>query len=240
MYPKIFLFFLTTNVLSGCFSDSDKEEDEENEDDERREGSQVGDCIDGEDNDEDGDIDCDDSGCENTPACDDSVIDDTPEDEDFFTASGLPDLREDMVPDDCDFGGSNSPAATSYYLGTYIREQGSWIGKERWYLLPNAAWIEVEDEITEEGCFVTWDMTAEETSCSSCSLALSVDGNINHSETNCPEGLWSGYEEWSIIYHINITGEDTEFLFESGNLMGEGYASPTAMSFLSPAECKYF
>ena len=37
----------------------------------REEGNQQGDCIDGEDNDEDGFVDCEDNGCANTPACTD-------------------------------------------------------------------------------------------------------------------------------------------------------------------------
>ena len=83
-------------------------------------------------------------------------------------------------------------------------------------------------------------MTAEETSCSSCSLALAVDGQINMPETNCPEVLWSEVEAWSTTYHINITNENAVFNFESGTLMGQGYASPTALSFLSDVDCVYF
>ena len=68
------LLFLSFLINISCFdilkSTEDEEEDEEDEeDDERREGTRQGDCTDGEDNDDDGDIDCDDSGCSDKPAC---------------------------------------------------------------------------------------------------------------------------------------------------------------------------
>ena len=69
--------------LVGCL-DFLKEEPKEDEDTEREEGQQQGDCFDGEDNDEDGDIDCDDDGCFDKPACE-SEINDTGEDSDTGT-----------------------------------------------------------------------------------------------------------------------------------------------------------
>ena len=50
-----------------------EEEEEEEEEEERREGERQGDCFDGEDNDGDGYIDCDDQGCGDKPACQDDT-----------------------------------------------------------------------------------------------------------------------------------------------------------------------
>ena len=53
-------------LLLSCISTKDLEGDNDNG---NEEGDQQGDCIDGEDNDGDGDIDCLDDGCSNKPAC---------------------------------------------------------------------------------------------------------------------------------------------------------------------------
>ena len=54
-------------LLFGCLDT--KEQSKEVRYIERREGSEQGDCNDGVDNDEDGEVDCEDVGCEDKPAC---------------------------------------------------------------------------------------------------------------------------------------------------------------------------
>ena len=72
----LFLSFLLPIACLDFLKEQDTDEEEEEEEEgERQEGEQVGDCDDGVDNDEDGDVDCDDSGCFNKPACEDSGID---------------------------------------------------------------------------------------------------------------------------------------------------------------------
>ena len=100
LLPLSFLlqFGCLDQLLKTAEDDEEKEEKEENN--ERREGEQVGDCTDGLDNDEDGDIDCDDSGCSNKPACEDQLETDTatepddPEDDPEDTAE---DTAEDQI-----------------------------------------------------------------------------------------------------------------------------------------------
>ena len=72
---------------AGCLDFLKEEPEEEEESQGREEGKQQGDCLDGVDNDEDGDIDCDDSGCDGKPACesDDTSIIDSGEDTDIDT-----------------------------------------------------------------------------------------------------------------------------------------------------------
>lgn len=71
----------------GCLDmlkQDDAEEEEEDEDDESsEEGDRQGDCSDGEDNDDDGHIDCEDQGCDGKPACesDDTAVVDTGEED---------------------------------------------------------------------------------------------------------------------------------------------------------------
>ena len=61
---------LTLFIQVACLELSDKSSSSD-DDGERREGGKQGDCFDGEDNDDDGDIDCDDEGCADKPACTD-------------------------------------------------------------------------------------------------------------------------------------------------------------------------
>ena len=91
MSTKIPLLTLTATLTVGCLDrflkSADEEDEKENEktDSEPQEGEQQGDCLDGEDNDDDGYIDCEDSGCDGKPACEGAVdtgIADTGEPED--------------------------------------------------------------------------------------------------------------------------------------------------------------
>ena len=79
MSTKIPLLTLTATLTVGCLDrflkSADEEDEKENEknDSEPQEGDQQGDCLDGEDNDDDGYIDCEDSGCDGKPACEGAV-----------------------------------------------------------------------------------------------------------------------------------------------------------------------
>jgi len=63
--------FLIAGLLVSCISNKIVIEDNgsDDDDDQRSEGDQQGDCTDEVDNDEDGDIDCEDSGCSGKPGC---------------------------------------------------------------------------------------------------------------------------------------------------------------------------
>ena len=66
MHTSTPLKIATPIFLMSCFDGKSYEDDE---DEYRREGESKGDCIDGIDNDGDGDQDCDDSGCEERESC---------------------------------------------------------------------------------------------------------------------------------------------------------------------------
>ena len=90
-------------LLTGCSALLEKlapeeEEEEEEEADERSEGERMGDCYDGEDNDGDGYIDCDDQGCDDKPACNDTGWTQPDSGEDTWDTGG--DDTEDTEDDD--------------------------------------------------------------------------------------------------------------------------------------------
>ena len=107
MSYSFLLTSLTLSLISAC---GNKETEDEVETI-RIEGTEAGDCIDGADNDGDGDFDCDDSGCENSPDC-----------EEDDTAAVDPDDPDDLDDDgdgfsenqgDCDdTNAAISPEAT--------------------------------------------------------------------------------------------------------------------------------
>ena len=81
LYSNLFLVFGCSGLKERLFEDNEPEE--EDEDSHRNEGDRQGDCLDGEDNDEDGYIDCEDQGCDGKPACEaDTGIADTADTED--------------------------------------------------------------------------------------------------------------------------------------------------------------
>ena len=64
----LLLFFIGVSCIDTSGRSTEKSSDNDDDDD-RREGDRQGDCVDGEDNDNDGDIDCTDSGCSSKPIC---------------------------------------------------------------------------------------------------------------------------------------------------------------------------
>lgn len=95
MKHLLFLSFLTQFACLDLLKleeeeeeNKDNDKDNDNDNSAPKEGSQLGDCYDGEDNDDDGAIDCEDSGCFDKPVCnetgfvpdEDTAIEDLPPD----------------------------------------------------------------------------------------------------------------------------------------------------------------
>lgn len=105
------LLFLSFLVNISCIDalKSATEEEDEDEDDERREGTRQGDCLDGTDNDDDGDIDCEDSGCFDKPACNgDTAVTNDPSDEPNSEPAEEPSEEPSEEPIIVDFHGQIS------------------------------------------------------------------------------------------------------------------------------------
>ena len=181
----------------------------------------------------------------------------------FFEQSGLDNVLEEMDPTACDALSAEYPGlagATSYFAGAYIRDSSSgWVGREKWVLYPNDEWQTIAYDQWMEGdqslsniaqgypCEVSWDIRVEELeeleTCLACDLALGVAATISFSSTNCPQGLWSEPSEqnWESVYEIAKTNGESIFYFRSnGNPFGWGYASDSALNFLSEPNCKWF
>ena len=82
-----FMACLIVGFVLSC--EEKRSELEDNEEEERKEGDSSGECNDGIDNDDDGLIDCNDSGCASRPACEESDTDtDTDTDSGLDTGTG--------------------------------------------------------------------------------------------------------------------------------------------------------
>ena len=166
------------------------------------------------------------------------------ENDPLFEESGLPSVIDDLDEEACDSMGSQleHPGATSYFVGTYIKEGNTWIGREKWILFPNEFW----EASGGFPCEVSWDMTIQEEeliTCLACDFALDVDAAISASSTNCPQDLWNSPSEqyWNTTYEVLKNNGISTFYFQSnGNAFGSGYASETAINFVSEPDCKWF
>ncbi len=79
--------------------------------------------------------------------------------------------------------------------------------------------------------------------CVSCTMALSVEANIDLALTTCPEEIWNYPEDksWSTTYELALINDQALFYFqESGNIVGIGHTNGDAASFLSDASCVWF
>ena len=134
------------------------------------------------------------------------------------------------------------PGATSYFVGTYLKDGSRWLGREKWILFPNAYW-EASGGVP---CEVSWDMEINEeelVTCLACDFALNVDATISASSTNCPQELWNSPSEqyWNATYEVLVQNGNSVFYFQStGQAFGWGYSSESAINFVSEPDCKWF
>ena len=195
-----------------------------------------------------------DSAAEATPSVGSDSLENNPssdpnnpntwEEDPFFEEANLPSVLVELDDSSCDAMSAElqHPGATSYFVGTYIKRDGGWVGREKWILFPNEYWM-------ESGgfpCEVSWDIETREeelTTCLACDLALGIDASISPSSTNCPQGLWNEPSEqyWSSTYEIRMNNGTSTFYFQSnGNAFGAGYSSERAINFISDPDCKWF
>ena len=180
----------------------------------------------------------------------------------LFGQSDLPDVTAEIDTTVClsvseDY--PNTPGATSYFAGAYVKAGGVWKGREKWLLFPNQAWQDVAYQLWQEGdqefaniaqgypCEVSWDISVTEHSeleqCLACAFAFSVEAVINPNITSCPQGLWSdgNTQNWQSGYEIASFNGNSIFYFRSnGQAFGWGYASDDELNFLSEPSCKWF
>jgi hypothetical protein len=221
--------------------------DDDDDDDEpeiRIEGTEVGDCTDGADNDGDGKYDCDDDSCAGAPACQGDTgnenQDDTSTENQEDTGSGhdsghahdtgeAPPQWSDM---ESALEQSGLPTVTNQMDESYCEGmQPSTAGATSYftgiYLLEDGEWRGFEQWILHptsdwtntngQTCYVTWDTIGVETNiinCSDCELALSVTATLNESLTDCPEGLWEDELEFNETYNIQLDANTSQVFFQ--------------------------
>ena len=171
--------------------------------------------------------------------------DETPwENDPIFEDADIPSVLGELDDSFCDEMSEELgvPGATSYFVGTYIKQNNSWVGREKWILFPNEHW----QEYGGYPCEISWDMSIEErdlVTCLACDIAMEVDASISSSSTNCPQDLWNEPSEqnWSTTYEIMLDNGSSTFYFQSsGNPFGWGYSSQTSINFVSEPDCKWF
>ena len=166
--------------------------------------------------------------------------------EDPLDNTGLPSSDSEMDSSYCNEAWAETPnvvGAVSYFSGIYLKEDDSrWIGREEWSLFANENW----ENLNRQDCAVVWNMTASPTdieTCVSCTMALSVEANIDLNLTTCPEEIWNYPEEksWSTTYELVLINDQALFYFQnSGNIVGIGHSNDDAASFLSDPSCIWF
>lgn len=98
-------------ALKSMMEDTEEDNNDKDSSAERKEGQRQGDCTDGEDNDEDGAVDCDDSGCFDKPVCEGEIGID----------SGFDDTGTENNNGQVDFYGQ---ASTEFTFSSLYQEQG--------------------------------------------------------------------------------------------------------------------
>ena len=164
------------------------------------------------------------------------------------TASGLPDLVSTFETDGCETWTDNDgtvyniTGAVSYFYGEYVDNgDGSWSGEEYWYLYANQTWKDAGGA----DCQIFWvtEATEGETgSCPTCDVGLDVSAQIDVTESDCPEDLYAGEENFTTSYAIKHSGEDESVWYYagSGTQFATGYYNSGAMNYASSYACKWF
>ena len=193
-------FLLSLSCLEKSSETENTEDTEDTEDTEEAltpEGEQLGDCSDGEDNDNDGAIDCEDSGCINATECQESdtgAPDDTdvPDDTDDTT---------DSEPDDSGDDSDTDTEAPQEFSGSLVVEVD--------YINPTYESIGYEDCTT---AYVYTEITdaVMVAGCPNCThqWKVDIDFSTDCANENPPENLIGDYAidtNQNIFYSYSYT-----------------------------------
>jgi hypothetical protein len=158
------------------------------------------------------------------------------------SSSGIPNPLDDAQTDGCEeLEGASYAGAVSYFLGDFQLADEQWTGTESWILYANEAW----KDAGESDCRVVWSIIAEEVSpseCSDCDLGLQLEASIDDAQTDCPEDIYEGDEQFEANYDVQRSEDGTSswYFAETGSLLGEGYHGPEALNYLSALQCLWF
>ena len=149
----------------------------------------------------------------------------------------LPDLLSTIDTEVCSsYVQSGVSGATSFFVGTYIENDGWLEGKEEWFIFPNEQWIEEGGE----PCSIEWNVHVKdiESDCSDCALRITVESEI--AANTCPAFISNRVSDWDAVYSIEKEGRSAIFSYESGEEFGRGYHVERAMNFATETTCLWF
>ena len=252
MRNKNLVLVLCFTMLS-CFESKQEEAEED-----RREGESQGDCRDGEDNDNDGNIDCEDAGCKDKPICEetedtdtdvetepdtavdndtqnDTAVDDTGTDSAIDT-TGLDALRNENCND-------SEHTASVYFAGEFTKNGSSFVGSEWMYLVANDAWAENGGY----SCQLVWNVTgllSEPTeTCTDCDFSFQGNAQYDETQSTCQPSFYGEdtAEDFEALYNIQVAGTVTEWFYQSnGSFIASGTVNNNQYSFLSEEYCSSY
>jgi hypothetical protein len=164
--------------------------------------------------------------------------------DDAGTVDALTDLTDDLDTSGCDdVDGYPVPGAAGYFAGSYAKiSDGEWRGAEQWLLFANDTWVEYDGH----DCTITWSVVASESdstgACAACDLGLEISATIDLGNTDCPEALYEGEENWTTGYGIMRSSDGTAqwFYQATGTPLGAGDYGNGTLEFLSDKSCNWF
>ena len=154
----------------------------------------------------------------------------------------LPDLLSDLETDGCDdVDGISVEGASSYFYGELLRSDTSWTGAESWLLFSNPSW----QEQGQGDCQIEWRLVADEVgvqSCDTCDLGLSLSASVDPVDSDCPESLYSGLENFTVGYEVerNADGTAIWYFSSSGEMLGVGHHVDDALNYITSHQCVWF
>lgn len=193
------------------------------------EGDDAGECSDGADNDQNGDFDCDDDGCEDSPDCEEEEVDTSVVVDDDPGLSALPDQFSGLSSKaECN---GSKPGATAYWGGKLDLSGGSASGTESLFWFPNSA-------MGGSPCELQYSLSGTTADCASCSVRVTVTANSEWNK-GCPDALANGYtDDFTVTYAVTKDGAGgLTMAFESGESYASGFYSGDELTYLSPYAC---
>jgi hypothetical protein len=131
--------------------------------------------------------------------------------------------------------------ATTYYAGEYAVDSTGFSGREYWMVFPNPTW-EALSGATD--CAVVWQMVGEVVdpgACSACAFGIAFEASLDPSQTDCPEELYTGSENFSVTYAVSAAdGPMTVYFAGSGNAFANGTATADGFEYLTEGTCSWF
>jgi hypothetical protein len=132
--------------------------------------------------------------------------------------------------------------ATSYFVGNFAIDGDAVSGFEAWVLFANDTWSAGEGY----DCQFLWaaEGTKIEPQCLSCAYSLEMHMTMDMVGSNCVAGLKndtaSDAAEFDVTYDVVVEDGKSTFYFENGNVLGNGDATDSGVTYVSDPACKWF